>query len=128
VIALTLAEDGLAEDAQHLGAVVELHFADAEPRRLLTQDLRQPRGGHRPHLDGDRGAAGHRAHHRRVPIGDRPQAIDGRGARLAHEARASVEQVAVQRQATHQRAVDGEKRGHGARFYAGRRTTGPQLT
>src|SRR5262245_40124339 len=51
-LALALAEDRLAEHAEHFLAVGEAHLADREPRRLFHEDLRQPRRGHVPHLNG----------------------------------------------------------------------------
>src|SRR5712692_2906648 len=49
-----LAERGLPEDAQRLASVLETDLADADPRRLLHEDRRQPLRRHRPYLDRDR--------------------------------------------------------------------------
>src|SRR5215470_6645865 len=120
-LALPFAEDRLPEDSQHPAAVVEGNLADAETGGLLLQDAREPGGRHGPHLDSDRRAALRHAHHRGMFVADRPETIDGRGAGLADEARARSQQIAVELEAAHQRAVHGEQDVHASsprRFYA----------
>src|SRR5438034_1591607 len=106
---LALAEGGLAEDTQDFAAVLERDLADAEPGRLLHEDVGESRRRYVPDLDRDGRAAGRDAQHRRVAVPDRPQPIDRRGSRLAHEARAGVDEVAVEREPAHQRPVNGEE-------------------
>src|SRR5262249_37353538 len=107
-LALALAQRGLTEHAEHFLAVAEPHLADAEPRRLLEQDLAEAGVRHVPDLHRDGRAALAHPDHRRMAVLDGPEAIVGRGGRLAHEARADGEEVAVQGEAAHQRAIHGE--------------------
>src|SRR6266566_775773 len=56
-LALPLAQDRLAEDAERLVAIREADLADAEAGRLGEQQRRESRRRHAPHLERDRGAA-----------------------------------------------------------------------
>src|SRR5205085_4956568 len=107
-LALSLDQDRLAQHPQDFGAVLEHHLADAQPWRLLAENIRDTRGRNLPDLDGDRASA-LPTQHRRMPIVDRPQTIYRGGARLAHERRAGGDEIAVELEPAHQRAVHGQQ-------------------
>src|SRR6516164_5682967 len=109
-LALAFAQERLAEDAEHDGAVLEDDLADREARRFVLQDSRQPFDRDVPELERDASALTGRADHRRVAVVDRPDAVALVGRVLAHECRTDLEHVRVQLEAAHQRAVDGEQR------------------
>src|SRR5262245_46529754 len=94
-LALALAEDGLAEDAQDFLAVGERHLADGQARRLLEKDGGQAVPRHAPDLDRDRDTSRANADHGRMTVLDRPQTIRRRGGRLGYEGGAHVTQVLV---------------------------------
>src|SRR6266566_249475 len=108
-LALPLAQDRLAEDAERLVAIREADLADAEAGRLGEQQRRESRRRHAPHLERDRGAALAHTQHRGVAIADRPQPVLGDGGGLAQEARAGGGKIAVELETTHERAVNGQR-------------------
>src|SRR2546425_1189311 len=108
-LALPLAQDRLAEDAERLVAIREADLADAEAGRPGEQQRRESRRRHAPHLERDRGAALAHTQHRGVAIADRPQPGLGNGRGLAQEARAGSGEVAVELETTHERAVHGQR-------------------
>src|SRR5882724_7580630 len=125
-LALPLAQDRLAEDAERLVAIREADLADAEAGRLGEQQRGESRRRHAPHLERDRGAAVADAQHRRVAVADRPQPILGDGRGVAQEARADGGEVAVELETTHQRAVHGQRDVHALSFDGdARRTDNP---
>jgi hypothetical protein len=108
---LPVAQGWFTEHAEHFGAIGEVDLANAQARRFLEENLCHARGGDRPHLDRNRHAAFLHAHHGRMPVADRPEAINRAGFRFAHEGRARGEQVGVEFEPAHERAVDGEQDG-----------------
>src|SRR5258705_53983 len=104
----------LAEDTQGLFAIGEAELSDAEPGGLSEEDRGEPGGRHLPHLDRDRRAVPGHADHRGMPVADRPEAVVRPRGRLAREARTGRDQIAVQLEAAHQRAVHRQPDGQGA--------------
>ena len=106
-----LGELARVEDAGHLTPAFEPHRAAVEVRRLARLDPAPDLVRHEVHFARDRDAAFRHLEHAGMAVADRVQPIDRRGPRLAEELRAL--EVAVQRQAAHQRAVDEQLDRHG---------------
>src|SRR2546427_12514387 len=96
-------EDDLADDAESLFAVGQLHLPDREARGFPEEDRRDAVSGDRPYLDGDRGAAGRDTDHRGMQVLDRPKAVDRRRPRLPDEPCTHGLEISIQREAPHER-------------------------
>src|SRR5438128_3311295 len=102
-------ENELADDAEYLFAVGQLHLPDREARGFPEEDRRDAVSRDRPYLDGDRGAASRDTDHRGMQVLDRPEAVDRRRPRLPDEPCTHGLEISIQREAAHQRSIDGEK-------------------
>ena len=91
-------------------SILQQHLADRESRRLAQQHFREAVVRNVPQLDGDARPLTRRAQHRRMAVVDRPQPIARVRRVFADERRADLQQIRIEREAAHQRAVDCQQR------------------